>query len=193
MIHYSTENEAQPAILTPTVWLTGLSGSGKSTIAYALKEELSKIGTACLVLDGDIVRKGLGKDLGFTPKDRKENVRRVAEVARLANSSGVLAVVAMISPIESDRGLARQVIGENSFIEVYVSTSLRVCEHRDVKGLYKRARTGELPMFTGISSPYEPPENAAYLVDTETAHLGEIIGHLIQLCQQQGQKYEQTA
>lgn len=140
-----------------TLWLTGLSGAGKSTLASALRGALVERGVPVSVLDGDVLRAGLCSDLGFSQADRSENIRRVAEVARLLNDAGVVVVAALISPFAADRALARARVGNARFIEVHISTTLAVCEERDPKGLYRRARAGELPDFTGISSPYETP------------------------------------
>ena len=140
------------------IWFTGLSGSGKSTLANALAKELHAQGKRTYVLDGDNVRQGLNKDLGFTDADRVENIRRVAEVAKLMMDAGLIVMTAFISPFRAEREMARELIGVDNFVEVYVSTPLEVCERRDVKGLYKKARTGQLPNMTGIDSPYEPPE-----------------------------------
>lgn len=139
------------------VWLTGLSGSGKSTIAYAVEKELAAGGHACYVLDGDNLRHGLNRDLGFSPQDRSENIRRVAEVARLFNEAGLIVVTAFISPYLQDRQRAREIIGVDRFVEVFVDVPLPVCEARDVRGLYKKARAGLIAEFTGVSAPYEPP------------------------------------
>jgi len=149
-----------------TIWLTGLSGAGKSTLAFALEKRLLEMGQASYVLDGDNVRHGLNRDLGFSPADRTENIRRIAEVARLMNDAGMIAITAFISPYREDREVARNVIGAENFIEVHVSTSLAVCEERDSKGFYKRARAGEMPGFTGISAPYEPPFDPVLALDT---------------------------
>ncbi len=140
-----------------TLWLTGLSGAGKSTLALALEERLVAQGRACFLLDGDNVRHGLNRDLGFTPDDRTENIRRVAEVARLFNEAGLIAIVSFISPMAADREAARRIIGRERFFEVFVDCPLAVCEQRDPKGLYRQARAGKIPEFTGISAPYEPP------------------------------------
>ena len=149
-----------------TIWLTGLSGSGKSTIAVELEKELTELGHLCYVLDGDNVRHGLNRDLGFSMEDRKENIRRIAEVAALMNDAGVLVITAFISPYISDRADAREVIGDESFIEVFVDTPLEICEQRDPKGLYKKARAGEIQQFTGISDPYEAPQDAELTLPT---------------------------
>jgi adenylylsulfate kinase len=151
-----------------TIWLTGLSASGKSTLAYALESELIGAGHACYVLDGDNVRHGLNNNLGFSEADRAENNRRVAEVAKLFNDAGLIIIAAFISPATTDREIARGIIGDRFFREVHVSTSLRVCEERDPKGLYVKARRGEVANFSGISAPYEIPANADLVIDTAT-------------------------
>jgi bifunctional enzyme CysN/CysC len=151
------------------VWLTGLSGSGKSTIARALERELFNSGRQVYVLDGDNLRHGLNSNLGFSPEDRVENIRRVAEVAKIMSEAGLVVVTAFISPYRVDRGRAREIVleGGHEFAEVYVEAPLAVCEERDVKGLYKRARSGEIAEFTGISAPYEAPDNAEIVVQTD--------------------------
>ena len=146
------------------IWLTGLSGSGKSTLADALEKELHARDKRTYVLDGDNVRQGLNKDLGFTDADRVENLRRVAEVSRLMLDAGLIVIAAFISPFRAERRMARDLIGPQHFIEVFVDTPLEVCEQRDPKGLYKKARSGLLPHMTGISSPYERPENPDLVV-----------------------------
>lgn len=147
------------------LWLTGLSGSGKSTLALGVEQALHQLGYQAYVLDGDNVRAGLNRDLGFSPEDRSENIRRIAEVAALFAQSGTLALTAFISPYREDRDIAREIIGDG-FHEVFVDADLGTCESRDPKGLYKRARAGEIPEFTGISAPYEAPEKAELIVDT---------------------------
>jgi adenylylsulfate kinase len=164
-----------------TVWLTGFSGAGKSTIAAALAIELASRGQRCHVLDGDRVRTGLCRDLGFSDADRAENIRRVAEVARLFNEAGLLAIVALISPLARDREIARNIIGESRFAEVHVSTSLAVCEARDPKGLYRRARAGKIPNFTGLDAPYESPHAPALALDTAQASLVECVARIVAL------------
>jgi len=151
-----------------TLWFTGLSGSGKSTIAKLLEKTLVDNGKLCFLLDGDNIRHGLNKDLGFSPEDRKENIRRIAEVAKLMNDAGLIVLTAFISPYREDRDMARQIIGDENFREIYVSTPLAACEERDPKGLYKKARAGQIKGFTGIDAPYEPPENPALVIETET-------------------------
>ena len=149
-----------------TFWLTGLSGAGKSTIAFDLERLLRKDGRPCAVLDGDNLRCGLNRDLGFSERDRRENVRRAAEVARVMNDVGLVVVTSFVSPLREDRATARAIVGETRFVEVHVSTALQVCESRDPKGLYRKARRGELADFTGVSAPYEPPLAPALAVDT---------------------------
>jgi len=151
------------------IWFTGLSGSGKSTIANALEKELHALGKRTYILDGDNVRQGLNKDLGFTDADRVENIRRVAEVAKLMMDAGLIVMTAFISPFRAERQMARELIGEDNFIEVFVDTPLAVCEQRDPKGLYKKARAGQLPNMTGVSSPYEPPHNPQITLKGELA------------------------
>ena len=149
-----------------TVWFTGLSGSGKSTLALALEARLHSRGVGSYVLDGDNIRFGLNSDLGFSPSDRTENIRRVGEVARLFCDAGLVVVTAFISPYLRDRDLVRSLHPPESFIEVYLNTPLEECERRDDKGLYAKARNGEIPEFTGISAPYEPPLNPELTLDT---------------------------
>jgi adenylylsulfate kinase len=141
-----------------TLWFTGLSGSGKSTICTAVERRLVDRRALAYVLDGDNVRSGLCADLGFAPEDRAENIRRISQVARLFNDAGVIALTAFISPYRSDRARARSIVAPGEFVEIFVDAPLEVCEARDVKGLYRRARAGEIDDFTGISAPYEPPE-----------------------------------
>lgn len=149
-----------------TIWFTGLSGAGKSTLANAVEKNLYMRGKHTMLLDGDNIRMGLNKNLGFTEQDRVENIRRIAEVAKLMNDAGLIVLTAFISPYRADRKKAREIIGQDNFIEVYVSTPLEICEKRDVKGLYRNAREGKIPNFTGISSPYEPPVAPEVVIDT---------------------------
>lgn len=160
------------------LWLTGLSGSGKTTIAYALEKRLSKLGYACFVLDGDRMRRGLSSDLGFSAQDRSENIRRAAEVSKLFSEAGLICITAYISPYQVDRAAARQICGAR-FSEVYVATDLATCETRDPKGLYKRARAGEIPDFTGVSSPYEAPGAPDLRIDTTQEPLDECVSRLL--------------
>ncbi len=166
------------------LWFTGLSGSGKSTIANAVEYELFKRGIATYLLDGDNVRHGLNKDLGFSEQDRIENIRRIGEVSKLFVDSGLIVLTAFISPFKSDRQIARSLVEYNEFIEVFIDTPLEVCESRDPKGLYKKARKGAIKNFTGISSPYEKPEEADIEVKTDALNILEccdkIINYLVE-------------
>ena len=162
-----TDRERKNKHRSCCIWFTGLSASGKSTIAHHLEKELYDRNIRCYVLDGDNVRHGLNRDLGFSMEDRKENIRRIAEVAALMNDTGVIVITSFISPYISDRADARDVIGDESFIEVFIDTPIEVCEQRDPKGLYKKARSGEIQQFTGISDPYEAPQDAEITLPTE--------------------------
>lgn len=162
-----------------TVWLTGLSASGKSTLAFTLEHNLICLGHACYVLDGDNIRHGLNKGLGFSHEDRTENIRRIAEVARLMNDAGLIVITAFISPYLEDRDLAKQIIGKENFEEIYVNTPIEACEARDPKGMYKRARAGEILEFTGVNSPYEPPLTPYLTIDTSTQSLSECAEQLL--------------
>jgi len=153
------------------IWFTGLSGSGKSTLAHAVENALFEKGKLCYVLDGDNIRHGLNKNLGFSPEDREENIRRIGEVAHLFTQSGVIAMTAFISPYAADRDKARALVGDGEFVEVYVKVPLDVAEQRDPKGLYKKARAGEIKQFTGIDAPYEEPANAEITIDTSELSL----------------------
>jgi adenylylsulfate kinase len=164
-----------------TLWLTGLSGAGKSTLAFAVEHHLLALGHACFVLDGDNVRHGLNRDLGFSVQDRKENIRRIAEVAKLMNAAGLIVIASFISPYQEDRQAARDVIGSTNFREIYISTSLHDCEQRDTKGLYQRARAGIIPDFTGISSPYEQPQAPDLSIDTSAVDLDQAVGKIMAL------------
>lgn len=150
------------------IWFTGLSGSGKSTLANALEVELHKQGKHTYILDGDNIRQGLNKDLGFTDADRVENIRRIAEVAKLMMDAGLIVMTAFISPFAREREMARDLIGSENFIEVFVDTPIAICEERDPKGLYKKARDGKLPNFSGISSPYEPPISPDIIIKADS-------------------------
>jgi len=147
------------------IWFTGLSGSGKSTIAYTLEHALVQRGHLCYVLDGDNIRHGLNKNLGFSAEDRKENIRRIGEVGKLFVDAGLITMTSFISPYRADRQTARETVGKGDFFEVHCSTPIEVCETRDPKGLYKKARAGELKGFTGIDDPYEAPENPEIVLD----------------------------
>ena len=163
-----------------TIWFTGLSGSGKSTIANALEKRLYGLGRHTMLLDGDNVRMGLNKNLGFEPEDRIENIRRIAEVARLMNDAGLIVLTAFISPYDDDRKNARAIIGCESFVEIFVDTPLDVCEGRDVKGLYKKARENEIPNFTGVNSPYEVPNDAEISVSTVGRTVEECVNYIME-------------
>ncbi len=167
------------------LWFTGLSSAGKTTVAHNLEKRLAEMGYKSYVLDGDNVRHGLCKDLGFSDDDRVENIRRVGEVAKLFVDSGTIVLCSFISPFRSDREKVRELFEKGDFIEVYCNASLEVCEQRDVKGLYKRARAGEIPHFTGIDSPYEPPENPEIQLDT-TQDLNVCVDELITLFKERG-------
>lgn len=150
-----------------TLWFTGLSASGKSTTAYALEQQLIASGHLCFVLDGDNLRHGINRDLDFTPEGRRENIRRTAEIARLMNDAGLIVIASLISPLVADRAMVKAIIGAKHFVEVYLSTPLAVCEARDPKSLYRKARQGLIPDFTGISAPYEAPTTADIHVNTQ--------------------------
>ena len=162
------------------LWLTGLSGAGKSTIAQELNRRLFQKGYQAYVLDGDNVRHGLNSDLGFSPEDRKENIRRVAEVAQLFVDAGFIVITSFISPYKEDRDKARKIFPAGDFVEVYVKTGISVCEKRDPKGLYAKARQGLIPEFTGVSAPYEAPENPEILVDTENHIVTQSVDQIMQ-------------
>ena len=157
------------------LWFTGLSGSGKSTLAIALERELHNSGILCRILDGDNIRTGINNNLGFSEADRVENIRRIAEVSKLFVDCGVVTIAAFISPTEEIRRMASDIIGKDDFMEIYVSTPIEVCETRDVKGLYKKARRGEIKNFTGISAPFEAPANPDLEIDTSKHTLEESV------------------
>ena len=162
------------------LWFTGLSGSGKSTVAHSVEEALHQLGCKTFVFDGDNVRHGLCRDLTFTDEDRKENLRRIGEMVKLFLDAGTISLTAFISPFKEDREKIRSMVAEGDFVEVYCRCPISRCEERDVKGLYKKARAGEIPHFTGISSPYEEPENAEIIIDTDgTVSLEETVKTVI--------------
>ncbi|MDJ0789488.1 MAG: adenylyl-sulfate kinase [Myxococcota bacterium] len=161
------------------LWLTGLSGSGKSTVAVAAEAELVKRGKLAYVLDGDNVRHGLNKNLGFSPEDRTENIRRIGEVAKLFTDAGVIVLTSFISPYRADRDAVREIFDAGDFVEAYVKADVATCEERDPKGLYKKARAGEIPEFTGISAPYEEPEKPELVIDTAQLSVEDSVGALI--------------
>jgi adenylylsulfate kinase len=169
-----------------TVWLTGLSGSGKSTVATAAEQVVLGKGKLAYVLDGDNVRHGLNKNLGFSPEDRTENIRRIGEVAKLFNDSGVVVFTAFISPYREDRDAVRELMAEGDFVEVLVDADVATCEERDPKGLYKKARAGEIPEFTGISAPYEAPERPELVLDTGVQSLQESVEQLVGYLEEKG-------
>jgi len=161
------------------IWLTGLSGSGKSTIAVELQAQLFENNAQVFILDGDNIRHGLNKDLGFSPEDREENIRRIGEVAKLFTDAGMIAITSFISPYRKDRDANRELLPEGEFIEVYVKAPLDVCEKRDPKGLYKKARAGVIPEFTGISAPYEESEDPEIIIDTDKLSVEESANKII--------------
>ena len=168
------------------IWFTGLSGSGKSTLALEVESKLHQRGHLTYVLDGDNVRHGLNKNLGFSPEDREENIRRIGEVAKLFNDAGVIAMTAFISPYRADRDNARELLDEGRFVEVFVDCPLEVCEARDTKGLYQKARAGEIKEFTGISAPYEAPSQPELTVNTDSLTLNECTERVIALLENKG-------
>ena len=163
------------------IWFTGLSGSGKSTIAIALERELHKRGLLCRILDGDNIRTGINNNLGFSEADRVENIRRIAEVSKLFIDTGIITIAAFISPNNDIREMAARIIGQDDFLEVFVSTPLAECEKRDVKGLYAKARRGEIKNFTGISAPFDAQEHPALSLDTSTLSLEELVKRLLDI------------
>ena len=163
------------------IWFTGLSGSGKSTVAIALERELHKRGLLCRILDGDNIRSGINNNLGFSPEDRVENIRRIAEVGKLFVDTGVITIAAFISPNNELREMASAIIGKADFLEVYVSTPLAECERRDVKGLYAKARKGEIKEFTGVSAPFEAPERPDLSLDTSVLSVEQSVNRLLEL------------
>ncbi|RUA11735.1 MAG: adenylyl-sulfate kinase [Flavobacteriia bacterium] len=160
------------------IWFTGLSGSGKSTLANALEDRLNKEGIHTYTLDGDNIRKGINKDLTFSPEDRTENIRRIAEIANLFVDAGVVVLAAFVSPYKKDRKGIEDIVGKDNFVEIFVNTSLEECEKRDVKGLYKKARKGEIKDFTGINAPYEPPVNPEIEVITDNQSIEESVNYI---------------
>jgi len=169
-----------------TVWLTGLSGSGKSSIAYAVEHALVDRGVHAFVLDGDNVRFGLNRDLGFSPEDRTENIRRIGEVCRLFHDAGTIVLSAFISPYRSDREAVRELHPDGGFLEVYVDTPLEVCEQRDAKGLYAKARAGQIPDFSGVSAPYEAPEDPELRLDTSQLDLDACVTRVLRELEERG-------
>lgn len=180
--HRQKQNGHRSAVL----WFTGLSGAGKSTLAHAVEERLHKLGCRTYVLDGDNVRHGLCGDLGFSATDRTENIRRIGEVAKLMIEAGVIVLTAFISPFRADRERVRGLMAHGDFLEIYCQCPLEVCEERDVKGLYKKARAGEVKEFTGISSPYEEPVISELVVNTSNLTLDESVENVLTLLLERG-------
>jgi adenylyl-sulfate kinase len=176
------QKKQRPAV----IWMTGLSGSGKSTLANALEGELFGAGHHSYLLDGDNIRFGLSKDLGFAAADRVENIRRIGEVAKLFVDAGLIAVTAFISPFRSDRDMVRKLLQPGEFIEIYVRAPLAVCEQRDPKGMYKKARAGQIKDFTGIDSPYEEPSNPELVVDTDQMSVEQGVQHILAFLKTRG-------
>ena len=169
-----------------TIWLTGLSGSGKSTIAVDLEKRLFERGAHTYILDGDNIRHGLNKNLGFSPADRTENIRRIGEVAKLFTDAGVVAITAFISPYRADRDQVRGLMADGDFIEIHVDCPVEVCEGRDVKGLYKKARAGEIKEFTGISAPYEAPEKAELTIKSHELSVEQSVARILAYLEERG-------
>lgn len=180
------EREQKNGYKSCVLWFTGLSGSGKSTLANAVSRALFDNGVQTYVLDGDNIRHGLNKGLGFSEEDRKENIRRIGEVAKLFVDSGLITCTAFISPFREDRDNVRKLLEEGEFIEVYTKCSLSTCEERDPKGLYKKARNGEIPNFTGISSPYEEPDQPEIVIETDKSTIEESIEKIITYLKEKG-------
>lgn len=188
--HHATVTRQRRELLNDhrgaVIWFTGLSGSGKSTLAHEVEERLHRLGARTFVFDGDNVRHGLCADLGFALADRSENIRRIGEMAKLFVEAGVIALTAFISPLRSDRERLRQRLGESDFIEIYCHCPIEICESRDVKGLYRRARSGEIKDFTGISSPYEAPEHPDLVLESGTQPLQECADRVVAMLIQRG-------
>jgi adenylylsulfate kinase len=179
-----SRREKQNRHKSAIIWFTGLSGSGKSTLAHAVEEELHQAGCRTFVFDGDNVRHGLCANLGFSEEDRHENIRRIGEMAKLFIEAGVIALTAFISPFKSDRERVRALVSENDFIEIYCDSPLAVCEERDVKGLYKKARSGEIKNYTGISAPYEKPEHPDLILDTAGKSIEDNVEKVLDLLEE---------
>ena len=188
--HHSTVTRAarqhQRGHRSAILWFTGLSGAGKSTLANAVNSALFEQGMACYVLDGDNVRHGLCKDLGFSDADREENIRRIGEVAKLFVDAGVVALTAFVSPFKADRDKVRALVEPGDFIEIHCAADLGICEQRDTKGLYAKARAGEIKEFTGISSPYEAPENPELSIDTGSQNLDDCVAQVLAYLENKG-------
>ncbi len=188
--HHATVGRADRETLhghkSVVLWFTGLSGSGKSTLAHAVEDYLYRNGISTFVLDGDNVRHGLCSDLSFSDKDRVENIRRIGELAKLVIEAGIITLTAFISPFKSDRNVARNLVPHGDFLEIYCQCPIETCEQRDVKGLYKKARSGQIPFFTGIDSPYEAPEAPELVVNTSEQSLEDSVQAVIQLLKARG-------
>ena len=188
--HHATvtreRREAQNGHKSCVLWFTGLSGAGKSTLAHAVEEQLHQLGCRTFVLDGDNVRHGLSSNLGFSGDDRRENIRRIGEAAKLMMEAGVIAMTAFISPFRADREAVRNLMPHGDFFEVYCKAALETCEARDVKGLYKKARAGEIKNYTGIDSPYEAPEKPELVVDTDVLSIEQSVNEVLKLLQVRG-------
>jgi len=181
---YRRDREAMNGHKSIIIWFTGLSGSGKSTLAYGLEDILHKNNIRTFVLDGDNIRHGLCKDLGFSNSDRVENIRRIGEVSKLMMDAGSIVLAAFISPFKKDRKIVRELVIEDDFVEVFCDAPLDICESRDVKGLYKKARSGEIPEFTGVSSPYENPDKPELMLNTSTLSIEECLKRIISFISQ---------
>lgn len=188
--HHATITREHREVLhkhkSAVLWFTGLSGSGKSTLAHAVEDRLYKLNASTFVLDGDNIRHGLCGDLGFNDTDRVENIRRIGEVAKLLTEAGIITLTAFISPFKSDRNAARNLVPHGDFLEIYCQCPLQVCEERDVKGLYKKARAGDIPFFTGIDSPYEEPDRPELVISTGDKPLEECVDSVIELLVSRG-------
>ncbi|WP_457640372.1 adenylyl-sulfate kinase [Persephonella sp.] len=180
------DRQRQKGHKSAILWFTGLSGSGKSTLAHAVEEKLFEMSVHTYVLDGDNIRTGLNKDLGFSAEDREENIRRIGEVAKLFVDAGIITLTAFISPYRKDRDLVRNLVEKGEFIEIYVKCPLEVCEQRDVKGLYKKARAGIIKNFTGIDDPYEEPEDPEIVVETDKETIEESVNKIISFLKTNG-------
>jgi adenylylsulfate kinase len=191
--HLSKKERSMPKAQQPCIlWFTGLSGSGKSTIANALETKLYEMNKHTYLLDGDNIRHGLNRDLGFDDTDRIENIRRIGEVAKLFVDAGMIVITAFISPFQSDRDRVRALVNEEEFIEIFIDTPLAICEQRDPKGLYQKARTGEIPHFTGISSPYEMPLSAEISIKTDEYTIHQSVEAIIHYLHTKGYLHATT-
>lgn len=181
-----SDREAMNGHRGAAIWFTGLSGAGKSTVAHAVEQELHRMKCRTFVFDGDNVRHGLSSDLGFSLEDRAENLRRIGEMVKLFVEAGMIALTAFISPLKKDRERVRSLLPHGDFLEIFCDASIEICESRDVKGLYRRARAGEIPEFTGISSPYEPSENPELILNTGEKSIEDCVGEVLELLRTRG-------